>query len=171
MTREKALLWSLWLAVLFVALWVGGTLYQMLVIVPLWTASPPESLRMFLMNDYVHTVAHFFGPPFIAARTVPLVVALIAGWTSAPHRTALSVAFGCWLFVIGFTLLYVYPINDHLFVAGSSQLTDSESRELLQRWVIADRVRFVVGCVGFIALLRAFRLPLPASRHAAGAAT
>ena len=161
MTRENALLWSLWLAGIFVALWVGGTLYQMLVIVPIWTASPPESLRSFLRTDYVHMVLRFFGPPFIAARTVPMVVALAAGWRSAPHRRALVVALGCWLFVVGFTLLYIYHLNDTLFALGPSQPGDVETRELLGRWILADRFRFGVGCVCFIALLWAFRLPLP----------
>lgn len=165
MTRENALFWSLWLSVVLVALWVGGTLYQMLVIVPLWTASPPESLRVFLGTGYIHTVVRFFGPPFIAARTVALVIALAAGWRSAPYRAALSVALGCWLFVVGFTLLYIYPINDTLFVVGPSQPGDVETRELLSRWILADRFRFAVGCVSFIALLWAFRLPLPGARQ------
>jgi Domain of unknown function (DUF1772) len=165
MTRDSTLLWSLWLAVIFMALWVGGTLYQMLVIVPLWTASLPESLRSFLGTDYVHTVLHFFGPPFIAARTAPMVAALVAGWRSAPHRRALSVALGCWLFVIGFTLLYIYPLNDTLFVVGSAQPGDVETRDLLRRWILADQFRFGIGCVSFIALLWAFRLPLPGARE------
>jgi uncharacterized membrane protein len=159
--REKTLLWSLWLAVLVVALWVGGTLYQMLVIVPLWTASPPESLRNFLAADYAHTVLRFFGPPFMVARTGLLIVALIAGWTSVPHRRALLLALGCWLSTVVFTLLYIYPMNDSLFAAGPTLLTDDQMRELLRHWILADRYRFVVGCVCFVALLRAFRLPLP----------
>lgn len=164
MTRANLLLWSLWLSVILLALWVGGTLYQMLVIVPLWTASPPASLRAFLTADYPGTVLNFFGPPFIAARTLSLVVALVAGWKFAMHRSALLVALACWLIVVGFTLLYIYPINDDLFGAALSRLGDEEARNLLQRWIIADRARFAVGCVGFIALLFAFRLPLPAPR-------
>jgi hypothetical protein len=164
MTRDNVLLGSLWLSVILIALWVGGTLYQMLVIVPLWTASPPESLRAFLEADYVHTVLNFFGPPYIAIRTVCLVVALVAGWPSVLHRFALLGALACWLIVIGFTLLYIYPINDDLFVSGSSPLSDDAMRELLQRWIVADRLRFAIGCVSFVALLYAFRLPRPVSR-------
>jgi Domain of unknown function (DUF1772) len=160
MTRDNILLGSLWLSIVFIALWVGGTLYQMIVIVPLWTASPPESLRAFLTADYAHTVLNFFGPPFIAVRTVCLIVALAAGWRSVPHRFALSIALACWLIVVGFTLMYIYPMNDDLFVAGSSPLSDDATRELLRRWIVADRLRFAIGCVSFIALLHAFRLPL-----------
>jgi hypothetical protein len=164
MTRDNILLGSLWLSVVLIALWVGGTLYQMIVIVPLWTASPPESLRAFLSADYVHTVLNFFGPPFIAARTACLAVALVAGWNSIPHRLALSIALACWLVVIGFTLLYIYPMNDALFVAGPFPLNDDSMSELLRRWIVADRFRFAMGCVSFIALLQAFRLPRPPPR-------
>jgi hypothetical protein len=111
-------------------------------------------------------VLRFFGPPFIVARTLTMVVALIAGWKSAPHRIALSVALGCWLFVIGFTLLYIYPINDLLFATGMSRPGDDETLTLLRRWILADRFRFAVGCVSFVALLYAFRLPLPGSERA-----
>ena len=161
MTRNKWLLLFLWAAVILTALWVGGTLYQMLVIVPLWTASPPESLRSFLETGYLRTVLHFFGPPFVFARTLALVLALIAGWPSRPHRNALMVALACWLFVVALTLLYIYPMNDSLFVVGASQPGDAAALELLHRWIFADRIRFLIGCIGFTALLWAFRLPAP----------
>ncbi len=166
--RAQVLLWSLWLSVILLALWVGGTLYQMLVIVPLWTASPPGSLRAFLAADYPHTVLNFFGPPFIVARTLCLVVALVAGWRSAAHRPALLVALVSWLIVIALTLFLVYPMNDDLFGTGLARLNDGEARDLLQHWIVADRVRFAVGCLGFMALLFAFRLPLPGRQDAQG---
>jgi hypothetical protein len=40
----------IWLAVIGFSIWVGGTLYQMVVIVPIWNASPPESLRAFFLG-------------------------------------------------------------------------------------------------------------------------
>ena len=49
-TRNRILLISLWLSVIALTTWVGGTLYQMLVIVPLWNASPPESVRAFFQG-------------------------------------------------------------------------------------------------------------------------
>ncbi len=54
--------------------------HQMLVIVPLWSASPPETVRAFFQGtDYNRTIFNFFGPPFIVARNVPVVAALLAG--------------------------------------------------------------------------------------------
>lgn len=72
--RNRVLVISLWLSVLALTTWFGGTLYQMLVIVPLWNASPPESVRAFFQGtDYNHTIIHLFGPPFILARNLPVV--------------------------------------------------------------------------------------------------
>jgi hypothetical protein len=82
---------SLWLSVLALSTWVGGTLYQMLVVVPLWSASPPESVHAFFRGtDYNRTVFNFFGPPFMLARNVPLVAALInrMGSAASPPHTA-----------------------------------------------------------------------------------
>jgi hypothetical protein len=46
--RNQALNVLLWYAIFAWGMWLGGTLYQMLVVVPMWSGSPPESLRAFL---------------------------------------------------------------------------------------------------------------------------
>jgi hypothetical protein len=162
--RDRILLGLLWVAVLTMTTWVGGTLYQMLVIVPLWANSPPQSVRAFLGGtDYNRTIFNFFGPPFMAARNVPLLLALVVGWHRPRHRYALLIAATCFtLFGVVFTLSYVYPINDILFMEAGGDRSAEEVRSLVNRWVFADRVRFAVGMVGFLALLWAFRLPLAA---------
>src|SRR5262245_40142938 len=115
--RDRLLVVLLWVSVLTMTTWVGGTLYQMLVIVPMWGASPPESVRAFFGGtDYNRTIFNFFGPPFMAARNLPLVVALLAGWHRPRHRYALLISVACLLaFGVHFTLFYVYPINAVLF--------------------------------------------------------
>jgi hypothetical protein len=163
----------LWLSVVALTTWVGGTLYQMLVIVPLWSASPPESVRAFFQGtEWNRTIFNFFGPPFIAVRNVPIVAALIAGWHLPQHRRALLIATGCFtVFGAIFTIAYVYPINAVLFErAGGSQSAD-EIRALVDEWVFRDRVRFLVGLVGFVAVLYAFRLPIPGERNTQNSTT
>lgn len=165
--RDRILLVSLWLSVVALTTWVGGTLYQMLVIVPLWSASPPESVRAFFQEtEWNRTIFNFFGPPFIVARNVPLLAALIAGWHLPQHRRALLIAVICFTgFGAIFTVAYVYPINAVLFdQAGGTQGGD-EIRALANRWILFDRVRFIIGLVGFAAILHAFRLPIPSERN------
>jgi hypothetical protein len=46
----------LWCNVLSISIWFGGTIYQMLVITLLWSASPPESVRSFFQGtEYLRT--------------------------------------------------------------------------------------------------------------------
>jgi hypothetical protein len=164
--RDRILLISLWLSVVALTTWVGGTLYQMLVIVPLWSASPPESVRAFFQGtEWNRTIFNFFGPSFIAARNVPVLAALIAGWHLPQHRRALLIATICFTgFGAIFTIAYVYPINAVLFEQAGGSGSAAEIRALASRWILFDRLRFIVGLVGFAAVLHAFRLPIPGER-------
>ena len=160
--RNQALNVLLWYAIFAWGIWLGGTLYQMLVVVPMWSASPPESLRAFLQaTEYNRTVYHFFGPPFIAARIVPLIIALAVAWHLPKHRVALGVAAVGVVAIVIFTLAYIYPINAVLFEQAGGDRSAAAITAMVRTWIWADRIRFGVGVVAFVAILRAFRLPLP----------
>lgn len=157
---------ALWLAVIGMSIYVGGTVYQMAVIVPIWDASPPESVRAFFQGtDYNRTVFNFFGPKMAMIRNLPLVVALIAAWPLA-HRKLLLVALVCTVTMFVFTNTYIHPINDVLFVKAGGTLKPEDVRALADRWIAADRFRLVVTVVGYVALLLAFRLPIPGRKAA-----
>ncbi|MEO8025402.1 MAG: hypothetical protein ABI823_02955 [Bryobacteraceae bacterium] len=115
--RHRLLDIFLWLSVIGYTAWFGGTLYQTLAIDPAWSASPPDSLRNFLqVTDFSRRVLNFFGPPFMVARTLPLLVALATAWNLLSHRKALLFATLCWVgIVIPMALLYIDPINDVIF--------------------------------------------------------
>jgi hypothetical protein len=160
--REWILALMLWLSVIAQSTWVGGTLYQMLVIVPMWNASPPESVRSFFRGtDYNRLIFRFFGPPFMAARTLPVLLALLAGWHLPRHRGPLILAVTCLLFAVVYTLAYIYPINRVLFEQAGGDQSDEEICAMASRWIYADQLRFVVGVVAFLAILWTFRLPIP----------
>lgn len=151
----------LWLSVLGMSLWVGGTVYQMLVIGPIWTASPPESLRAFLNNTiWSKTIYNFFGPPYMAARFLPIVAALVLAWNRPAHRAYLLVATIVMVAMIIVTRFYIYPINDRLFVHPPPDAAADQTRRTLYHWIWVDRLRFGVGLVAYLSLLRAFQLPL-----------
>jgi hypothetical protein len=160
-SRHRILHGFLWYSVLAWGTWFGGTLYQMLVIVPMWSASPPESVyAFFLGTDYNRTIFHFFGPPFMVARVAPILIALALAWHLPRHRIALGMTVLCLAATIVFTFAYVYPINAVLFAQAGADLSSAEITELVRNWIWADRLRFAVGVVAFVALLQAFRLPL-----------
>ena len=161
--RNRVLLVCVWGSVLAWTTWVGGTLYQMLVIVPLWSASPPETVRAFFQGtDYNRTIFHFFGPPFIVARNVPVIAALLAGWHLPRHRHALLIAVLCFTVVAPvYTLVSIYPINAVLFEQAGGTYPPEEIRAMARDWIVRDRLRFGIGLIGFSAILWAFRLPMP----------
>jgi hypothetical protein len=161
--RNRILLICLWLSVIALSTWVGGTLYQMLVIVPLWGASPPESVKAFFHGtEYNRTIPYFFGPPFMLARNVPLLAALVAGWHLPRHRWALLIAVTCFTaFGVIFTFTYVYPINAVLFEQAGGARSPDDIRAMANAWIWRERLRFGIGLIGFLAVLRAFRLPIP----------
>jgi hypothetical protein len=159
---DQALNVLLWYSIFAWGTWLGGTLYQMLVIVPLWSASPPESVRAFFQGtEYNRTIFRFFGPPFMAARVVPIIIALVLAWRLPEHRLALGIAVLCLAAAVIFTLVYVYPINAILFEQAGGDRSATEIGEMVRTWIWADRIRFGVGIIAFVAILWAFRLPLP----------
>jgi hypothetical protein len=151
----------LWIAVIVWSIWFGGTIYQMLVIVPIWGDSLPESLHAFFRGtSYNHNIGHFFGPAWMPVRFLPLYGMLFFGWRLPAHRPLFIVAAICLTFVLVFTLLYVYPINAVLFTQAGGDHSTEEIRAMLHRWIIADRARFAVACIGYFALLRALSIPI-----------
>lgn len=162
MRRERITRFFLWWAVLGLSIWVGGTLFHMLVIVPLWSGQPPESIRLFFKGtEFNRTISNFFGPPWMVMRILPIFGALVSAWPSRFHRNYLLVSAVCMAFGIVYTLTYIYPINEILFIQAGGSRTSEEIKEMVRRWIFADRLRFAVGLIGYICLLRAFSKPLP----------
>jgi hypothetical protein len=67
------------------------------------------------------------------------------------------------VFGVILTLTYIYPINDVLFFAQTdtgASLGADELKALSQRWIWTDRLRLIVTSIGYLALLRAFSVPL-----------
>lgn len=163
--RNRVFRTLLWLSVLMATTWVGATLFGMLVVVPTWNASPPESLRtFFLQTEYSKNIWNFFGPPWMMARNLPVFATLAAGWHLRQQRRLLLFVASCSVCGVVGTLVWIYPINDVLFFQAGGDLPVEEIRALANRWIWADRIRFGVGVASFLALLRTFSLPLPTPR-------
>ena len=97
----------------------------------------------------------------MAARLIPMIMALALAWRLPKHRQALGVAVVCLTATVIFTLAYVYPLNAVLFEQAGGEHSAIEIVGMVRTWIWADRIRCGVGIVAFVAILRAFRLPLP----------
>jgi hypothetical protein len=149
----------LWYNVLSLSIWFGGTIYQMLVIVPLWNAEPPDSVRRFFTQTrYTETITNFFGPRTQVLRVVPLFLLLIVGWEFPELRLWLAIPSGAMAIGLAMTLAYIYPINAKLMANGGGNLSGEAIISLTRRWIAADRLRCAIVGIGFLSLLNAFRL-------------
>lgn len=159
--RNASTNFFLWFSVIGLSLWVGGTIFSMTVIVPMWSASPPQSVADFFGGtSFTEHIYNFFGPPWMAIRTLPILICLGLTWYSKYHRRYLLITILTLAFGVIFTLLYVYPINSVLMAAGAGK-SPEEITKLVNNWIIADRFRFAVMIIGYFFLLKAFRLPIP----------
>jgi hypothetical protein len=165
MSRELIVKILLWYNVVSLGIWVGGTVYQMIVIVPIWSASPPESVRAFFAGaPFLVHVRHFFGPRTMVLRVVPLFALLGAAWQFVHVRPWVGACVATVTFGLLMTLLYIYPINTVLFDRAGGDLSPDGVRELAEKWIFADRVRFAIMAAGYLCLLHAFALPLSSDR-------
>ncbi len=154
----------LWLSILTMSIWVGGTVYQMVVVVPQWSASPPESVRTFFLGtQYNEMIRNFFGPRMMPFRVLPVLGVLLSGWNLKRHRKYFLLMAVCMAAGVLLTFGYIYPINDVLFTQAGGEQSADEIRSMVSRWIFADHVRLAIMSVGFLGLLRALSIPLPTS--------
>ncbi|MGA9246728.1 MAG: anthrone oxygenase family protein [Candidatus Acidiferrales bacterium] len=160
-TRNVITLVLLWISVLSWSVYVGGTIYQMVVIDPIWNASLPESLGAFFKGtNFLQNIVNFFGPRTMPVRYLPLLGLLFFGWDLPKHRPLFVIAAVCMTIGLVFTLAYIYPINAILFTQAGGDHTVEEVRAMAHNWIVADRVRLSVISVGYLALLRALSIEI-----------
>lgn len=149
----------LWWSVISLGLWVGGTLFHITVLEPLWSYNPPDSVRFFFRETrFNETIWNFFGPPWMAARVIPLLLCIVSGWKNAGgQRPLLLIAGFCWVFITIYTLIYIYPINDVLFKQAGGDNSPEAIKAMVNKWLFADRFRFAIGTAGYGCLLWVFR--------------
>ncbi len=56
-TRKKLFTFFLWWSVFGFSIWLGGTIFSMTVVVPMWSEAPPQSVKEFFsqtsFNKYI----------------------------------------------------------------------------------------------------------------------
>jgi len=139
------------LALTAVALLLGATWYEAVVMAPNYERDVPGSIalaRQFLQRT---TPAHYFRVVAPLAQLLTLAT-VIAGWTRP----------GCWAFVVAFGLLIVADVITYTFhyprLAIMFKTTESEDAVRLKRaaheWAIGNWIRGVLLVVVLLALVR-----------------
>ena len=62
----------LWYCVIMFSIYIGGIVMSMMVTVPIWSESPPESVRQFFGDGRQYRAAlNFVGPRWMLVRNLP----------------------------------------------------------------------------------------------------
>lgn len=154
-----------WLFVIALSLVIGGGLYETLVVMPLWTLSPPDSVLAY----YQHSVAH---PQFVTNQGgrfwiffTPLlgltaIATLVAGLKTRPeHRRWRIAGAALALVVVVSTFAWFVPNVLLLMGEGVTKLSPERVTSLTNWWVRLNWVRVFIYITAWLAGLRALTLP------------
>ena len=136
-------------------------MFHMIVVLPLWSESLPESVKEFFEGTRAYEyLLDFYGPKWMVIRIAPVIICLVLGWNSKGHRnliliTVLTIVIGLILSVI-----VVFPINEAIMANAGEGKSSDEIERMVRNWILADRLRFAAIFVGYCFLLWAFRLPI-----------
>ncbi|HET9278716.1 MAG TPA: hypothetical protein VFN95_11025 [Flavitalea sp.] len=163
--RRKLFIIFLWLSVINLSIWIGGTLFHMIVVLPLWSQPLPGSVHNFFGATRAYEyLLDFYGPQWMAIRILPIIIALFLSWHYKRHRHFLLITLLTITLGIILSIIIVFPINEAIMAKAGKSNSSEEIKRMVNTWIIADRVRFALLFIGYIFLLWAFRLPIPASQ-------
>ena len=155
----------LWLFVISLGIELGGGLYETLVIMPLWSAAPPDSVVAY----YLHNVANPQFKPNAGGRFwmffTPLVglsaiAALLSGLKTPPeHRRWRMAGTIPAVIVVISTFAWFVPNIIKLFSEDVTQMSAQELTSLTNWWVRLNWMRAIVYSAAWLAALRALSIP------------
>ncbi|HEY0426515.1 MAG TPA: hypothetical protein VGC76_01790 [Pyrinomonadaceae bacterium] len=139
-------------------IWCGGQVFNELMTVPKWSASPPESLKAYDALSSKGGLPFFplFNPLFV----VLAIGAAIAAWKSARRaRVWLALSAGTSVVLFVALVFYLAPLVQSMFqhsIAGDLPAADIVSG--VEQWMLGNRVRLIVELFGFVFSIIALRV-------------
>ena len=177
MSRQLAATWSLVGLCFSAAAGIGGGLYEKIVLVPIWSASPPASFAIIQPDTGVPLQR--FWIPVHAAISVFLVLSLILGWRDPRVRRLLLIGLGSYVVMRGWSFAFFIP---EMLAFQQVPLDARPTEELVRRvesWTFWTAFREPLDVISFACYLFALRadrkagrrvepsdLPMPAASHA-----
>lgn len=147
------------LFVTFLSFEAGAGLYETRVLIPLWSASPPETIRSWDSTLTTRSRERFW-KLIHPALIFSAVATLATGWeTPWKHRRWLLASTLASLIVEVASLTYFVPTLVKLLVERGEELSDEEISKKVNTWVKLNGARAALGTAGFLAALRALSTP------------
>jgi hypothetical protein len=155
--RERVSEISLMLWIFAIGVIIGGTIFQMFVIVPEWSGNMPDSLIQFFRGtNWAEAQGRFWQfQPFYLGYFCGFI-ALIAGWHNKSRRIWLLVSILLGIIAFLSTVFYFMPYGVvPLFFKGGEGLSPEEIVRGANDWIFWNKVRFVVLVLCFFSALKA----------------
>jgi hypothetical protein len=144
-----------WALVLLFALVLGGQTFDALVLVPIWSERPPESV-----NQWLGTPAADRVPRYFMRLLAPLLVISLAalGWSllaPTPRWGWLLTAAVCGIAHLALVRIVFVPVNQALGFLPSQADTPVDKVGLVRAWLRWNSVRLILDVVGLVASVNA----------------
>jgi hypothetical protein len=144
---------TLWLAALVLGAHIGAAIYEMVVITPLWTGNPPQSVRGFNpVAEYAIEPLGYKLPAIVVLAFVSFAL-LAVGSSKSPGRgwTLLAGSVGLALSVA--TVIHAFPILRRTIVENGANLSDAQIVEQVQAWILWGRLRLLGLLIAWTAIV------------------
>jgi len=159
MTHEFFAQILFYITILLIGISVGGNVYEILVLDPLWSASPPESVRTFFQGtDFAKAMQKFWLSKLAKYSLFFLIATVVLGWAVPARRLWLILALCSMAATYALTLLYIFRKKIALFAKAGSGMSPEAVVRMTRQFLVADRIRLVCKIATFIFLLRALTL-------------
>jgi hypothetical protein len=145
----------LWLFVLSAGILLGGSIFEGIVLTPLWAGSLPESVTQW-QHGSIQGKFFRIATPFYALFSLALV---IVAWWMPPRQRMWAVAAGlCGILVIIATFLFFLPILNKTQATRGAGLSGEEITTLVNRFITWHWLRWAAIIGSWTAGLRALSL-------------
>lgn len=145
----------LWVSVIAWSLWFGGLMYEVVVILPLWSSALPESVIEWNSRPrFVVNPTRYFGPVALTC-VLSSLGAFIAAWKIGKNWLWHLISAASAIATLGFTLVYFFPKNEVLFRNQHGGLSGEEITAIANAWITGNWIRIIIMAIGFFAALSA----------------
>lgn len=148
----------LWIAVIAWSLWFGGLLYEVFVVMPLWSSALPESAIEWNSRPNFMLIPTQFYAPVAIMTILSSVVAAVLAWKASNNRIWAILSAVCAVVTLAFTFIFFFPKNEVLFYKQVTGLSGEEISAIANAWIRGNWIRVGIMAVGFIAALRAYKV-------------
>lgn len=154
----------LWLFVIVLGIVIGGGLYEQLVLMPLWSLSPPDSIVAYHQHNvsypqFAPNPGGRFWVLFMPPAALLTISTLLSGLKTRPeHRKWRMASTILALIIIVFTFVWFVP-NITKPGQGGAGLSAGQITDLTKRWVGLNWLRAVLFSAAWLMGLKALTIP------------